>query len=292
MQAVPQPAEKPKPAKTTAEVSAKTTERIYDAYEFHRTENGLTSTSLEELKQSGTVSSVLSADYKNISVESATAFDNAFAGLISEYDTPLQRVRVMTKNEAMTNRNAFAFVFHEYTVDSAELVINPVKCKNYEALCKRIMELSENGYSVKIASEHAGEYVATHEFAHTLIDMCTPLHNSKNWLNADYAKIRKARKEIEEIFTRYVAEVQKLQSKRDAFNSVLYDFNSTLEQMEAAQVEWEAADDALHKVMISDYSLNNSDEFFAEAFTNERIGVKSNPYGKEIMKIVDTYFRR
>lgn len=49
---------------------------------------------------------------------------------------------------------------------------------------------------------------------------------------------------------------------------------------------------ALKEKKLSDYSLVNADEFMAEAFTNERIGNRSNPYGREVMQILTKYFGR
>ena len=40
------------------------------------------------------------------------------------------------------------------------------------------------------------------------------------------------------------------------------------------------------------YTSEELDEFMAEAFTNEKIGVASNPYAKEVLAILDKYFKR
>ena len=250
---------------TVEDVNASGSKMLADTYEQHRIKNKMTSVSYAELGDTAT--DIVNVNYGKMSVESASAFNNTIEGLVSEYDTPLQRIRTMTKDEFMTHGDSFAYVSHNYTVDSAELVINPTKCKDINKMIDRIKELSENGYCVKIPDELADKYVATHEFAHTLLNMEQKLSNKTNWLNADYDKIKKARKEIASIYDDYMKEVQQLTVKRDSFNDILFDFNSTTEQMEEAGKQWEKYDDLLNEIKLSEYSLMNADEFMAEAFT-------------------------
>ena len=229
---------------------------------------------------------IISANYGKLPVESAEVFNDTISALAKEYDTPLQKIRTMTKNEFLGHGSSFAFVSHDYTVDSAELVINPVKSKNLTEMADRIKELSGRGYCVKIPDAVAGKYVATHEFAHTLINLEQPLNNKTNWLGADYGKIKKARKEIKDVYEKYMVEVEVLAKKhKDAGYLAIVD---------ASEETWAAAAEAkkaLNAVKLSDYSLQSADEFMAEAFANERIGVSSNPYSKEVLAILDKYFK-
>lgn len=270
---------------TIQDVNEDGTRVLGDIYEKHRIENKMTSVPYDELGDSAF--DIVSANYGKMSVESASAFNNTINDLASEYDTPLQKIRTMTKNEFMAHGDAFAYVTHDYTVDAAELVINPAKCKEIEKLTDRIKELSEYGYCVKIPDEVAEKYVATHEFAHTLINLEQPLKNNSNWLNADYNKIKSARKEINSAYEKYMLEVEKLtNAKQEA---------EFLALTETTDAYWEAASeaiDALDAVKLSDYSLVSADEFMAEAFANEKIGVSSNKYSKEVLGILDKYFKR
>lgn len=273
------------PRITVSNVNLAGTYAMARSYEKHRTLNGLTSVPYDELGSSA--GSIVYADYGRLSPESASVFNASISDLVDEYDTPLMRIRTMTKNEALGNASSFAFVSHDYTVDSAELVINPVKCKDFTAMTDRIKELSERGYCVKIPDEVAGKYIATHEFAHTLINLEQPLKNNTNWLGADYNKVRKARSEIKDVYERYMSEVATLTKKnKDAGYLAIVD---------ASEETWKAARDAkaaLMKVKLSDYSLESADEFMAEAFANEKMGVASNPYAKEVLDILDKYFKR
>lgn len=276
-----QPTTKPK---TVDGVNKAGTKMLSEAYEKHRIKNGMKSVAYDDLGDAA--DNIISANYGKLPVESAEVFNDTISTLAKEYDTPLQKIRTMTKNEFLGHGSSFAFVSHDYTVDSAELVINPVKFKNLTEMADRIKELSGRGYCVKIPDAVAGKYVATHEFAHTLINLEQPLNNKTNWLGADYGKIKKARKEIKDVYEKYMAEVEVLAKKhKDAGYLAIVD---------ASEETWSAAAEAkkaLNAVKLSDYSLQSADEFMAEAFANERIGVSSNPYSKEVLAILDKYFK-
>ena len=266
---------------TIDSINSSGSKMLADAYEKHRIKNNLTSVPYDEGLQD-----FVKADYGKMSVESATAFNSTINELASEYDTPLVKIRTMTKDEYMWNRNSFAFVSHDYTTDSATLVINPIKCKDIEKVADRIKELSEHGYCVKIPDKVAERYIATHEFAHTLINLEQPLNNKTNWVNVDYDKIRNARKEINSVYEEYMKAVQTLTEKqKKAELEALTSFD------EAAWKEAAELSKQLAEIKISDYSLESADEFMAEAFANEKIGVNSNEYAKKVLDILNKYFK-
>lgn len=282
-------AQTPTPAPTTINAANEMAQTLLEgAYENHRVINGTQSVPLADAQMKD---QVINANYGKMSVESANAFNDTMAGLIDEYDTPLTKIRTMTKEEFMSMQNAFASVSHDYTTDTATLLINPIKCKDLDALKKRIMELAENGYCVKITPEYAEQYVATHEFAHTLLNMTQGISDKTNWVGANYDVIRAARKEIEPIYDRYITEVGKATKKAKDLE---------LQAITAADIsEGErignlaiAAYDELDAIKISDYSMANVDEFLAESFANEKLGVQSNPYAADVVKVINKYFRR
>lgn len=269
---------------TIDSINSKGQKVLADAYEKHRIKNNMTSVPYDELGDSA--SDIISVDYGKMSVESAKAFDDTINKLVNEYDTPIQKIRTMTREEFMSNGDAFAYVSHNYTVDSAELVINPTKCKDIDKMKERIKELSGYGYCVKIPDEVAEQYIATHEFAHTLINLEQPLKKKTNWLNADYEKIKKARKEINAVYDEYMEEVERLTKAREEA-----EFLALTEVTDENWLEAEKAIDALDAVKLSDYSLESADEFMAEAFVNEKIGTSSNKYSKKVVDILDKYFK-
>lgn len=278
---IPNDIEEPIKELTIEDINNKGSNILASAYESHRISNNLTSVPYDD-----TFKNIVNSNYGKMSVESASAFNDTFEQLISEYDTPLTKIRTMSGREALGN-NAFATTWHNYSSDTAEIIINPIKCKDYDKLSNRIKELSESGYAVKIKPELADKYVATHEFAHSLLTMQDPLKNSTNWVNADYGKLKKARKEINNVYDRYIQEVSSLTTAYE---------KAELEALTSFEPDvWENARNAkkaLDSVKISKYSMTNVDEFLAESFTNEKIGKKSNPYAKEVTDILNKYFKR
>ena len=266
---------------TVESVAKSSTDKLAGAYEHHRISNNLRSVAYDELPDN-----FVYAEYKNLSIESAREFDDTIGKLVDEYDTPLMKIRTMSKEEAMFN-NSFASVTHNYTTDTAEMLINPVKCKDYDKMTERIKELSNKGYCVKIADDSAGQYIATHEFAHGIINIKEPLSNKTNFVNADYAKIKKARKEINEVYDDYIKNVGKAKSELDK-----YETEALLTGDETAWKKAQEASKAYNNVKISNYSLTNVDEFLAESFANEKIGINSNEYSRRAVAVLDKYFKR
>ena len=260
---------------------------IEEAYENHRVRNNTQSVPLAEF---GDVKP-MSVNYGKLSTETATAFNETIAQLATDYDTPLTNIRTMTKQEAFGRETVFATTTHDYTSDTATLIINPIKCKDADTLRVRIVELSEDGYCVKIDPAKALEYVPTHEFAHTVLNMEDTLSDKTNWVGANYEAVRAARAEIEPIYERYMAEVEKLTKKAKELELQALTAESVEEMDRLGQIAIEAMD-AVDAVKLSEYSLTDIDEFLAEAFTNERIGVNSNSYAQEVMTVINKYFGR
>lgn len=256
------------------------TQTLGNIYDQHNKENGLNRVGFFEANK---LTQTVGANYGNLSVETANVFNQQIARLANKYDTPLQKVRTMTKQEAITARNTFARVSHNYSVDSAEMLINPVKCRDVAALTERITELQKRGYCVKIQAGRESEYIVTHEFGHSILNMESPL--SKNWVKADFGAVKSARAEIELIYTEYITEVSHVES---AFKKAEFDFitgSGTSEKALALKKE-------LESIKLSTYSLSNADEFLAEAFTNQEIGATSNPYAEKAVSVLKKYFGR
>jgi SPP1 gp7 family putative phage head morphogenesis protein len=270
---------------TIEELNASGSKMLGEVYEHHRIKDGLKSTPYADMV--GSTMNPVYADYGKLSVESATVFNDTVAELVSQYDTPLSTIRTMTADERVMHGGALAFVRHNYTVDSAELVIDAAKCKDLDKLRERLMKSCKKGFNVKVPDDLLEKYVPTHEFAHTLINLEQPLSNKTNWLGADYNKIKKARKEIKSVHEEYMSEVAKLTKKyKDAELAAITVFS---------EESWKMASDAkeaLNAVKFSEYSLYNADEFMAEAFANEKLGVSSNPYAQKVVSILDKYFKR
>lgn len=267
-----------------ASVGEKMNRQLGESYEYHRISNRLNATSYEEMQRLGV--NIIASDFSNLSEKTARAFEDTLTNLMSEYDTTLQSVRSMTRTEALGN-TAFASVYHDYTVDKSTLLINPVKCKNFDKMVTRIMELSEKRYCVKISEAQASKYVATHEFAHTLLDMKSPLKSKTNWLGADYNKVKTVRKEIKSIYDDYLNEIRPIQEKAKQLE---LDYILTFNEKSAEEAR--RLFDELDRIKLSDYSLESADEFMAEAFTHSRFSKERNKYADRVRKVIDKHYKR
>lgn len=279
----------------TAEVSRLLTEALEETYTNHIKINSMKASTIEEMKEYN--ASPVKANFGKLNPESASAVADTVSKLMKQYDTPLQAVRIMTKEELLGSMNSFAYVYHDYTVDSATMLINQSKFRDFEKHTARIVELSEKGYCAKIKPELASQYVATHEFGHSLINMEQPLSKKTNWLNADYDKVKTARSEIKTIYKKYMDDVGTLDAKckeldNKYFNDYLIEQKMTAEEAEKLRAEYIKTSDQLEKVKISDYSMSCVDEFVAESFANSKLGVNQNPYAEEVVSVLDKYFGR
>lgn len=283
------PPQQPESQKTTQQVNATATDALAGMYEQHRIDNGLTSVPYDQLgRHSGMI---VSADFGKMTPESAETFTQTISDLSARFDTPLTKIRTMTPEEFLTHKDAFAFVRHNYSTDTAELIINPGKCKDIATLTDRIRQLAERGYCVPVAPGSEARYIAAHEFAHTILNMSDVLSNRTNFVGADYEKIRAARAEIEDIFRRYTEECSRLdRARREATSRML--FATGAEEMEAAGREARAAEAAWKAVRISDYSLTGPDDFLAESFVSATLGTTSNPYAAEAFSVLRRFFGR
>ncbi len=272
-----------KTIKSNKEYQKESAALLKEIYENHRIKNNMTSVPAAELPDDF----FNKAHYGGIDAESVKAFNDTIAELSQKYDTSLSEIRLMNKMEYVGKKNSFAFTYHSYDTDTATMVINPAKCGKYDKLTERITELVKNGYAVKIDESLVNKYVVTHEFAHTLIDMQTPLDAKRNWVGADYGKIKAARKEIENVYADYLKKSQTLEKEYKKYE---LDFLNTFNQESADKAR--KYKEQLDAMTISKYGNVNSDEFMAECFTHAQLGGKQNDYVDRIMDIIEKHFGR
>lgn len=251
---------------------------LSDAYEHHRTANGLNAVPAKDL----------GGDYFEVTLTKMDdkvrdSIANQFSDLVSRYDTPVQKIIPMGKMDYLAHKDSFATTFHNYEVDSATIMYNPVKINDVN----RVKELVKNGFATQINEEMVDKYVITHEFAHTLIDMGSELNNSRNWLGADYKRIKGIRADINAVYDRYVKDIGELERVAKATELEALTTMDEKTWKESARLATE-----LREKSIGRYALSNSDEFMAECFTHAELGGAQNDYVDEIMDIINKNFRR
>ena len=264
------------------------TEGLLDAYEARRVRFNLNLASADELR--GSKLNPVAVDYTGVSVDTAKVFNDTISKLSKDYYSGLTRIEVADK-KTMFGVSDFAIVSHNNAVGQKVLRLNPLKTNNLEELVNRIEMLSENGYAVNIAKGKAAEYVATHEFAHGLIDMKAPL---KNFIGMDVKQMKAIRKEIDDVFDAYKKDVLALENavKEAAMNPVLSDFSASATDQMKAFKKMADAQKALKEIKLSEYSLKDADEFLAEAFTHSKIGVGKNKYAEKLIAVIDKHFKK
>lgn len=270
-----QPKKKSQP---TVDSVSKIQNAIGKSYDYHITANNLKAASYSELGK----------DFFNVQLtkmddDLKNTISTQFEDLCSRYDTTVQSIRPMDKMEYVSHINSFATTYHNYDVDSSTIMYNPAKITDVA----RVKELVENGFATQIDTKMADKYVITHEFAHTLIDMGSELNNKRNFLGADYAKIKNVRKEITDVYDKYISEIGVIEkAQKEAELEAITTFDEDA---------WKKAGDLskqLKEKSLGKYSMTNSDEFMAECFTHHELGGAQNDYVDEIMDIINKHFGR
>ena len=219
-----------------------------------------------------------SVDLAGIEAKNADVIVDTVEELSGKYKTTIQGYRTGKKGEFFGRSGTFATTEYNSTTASSDIVFNKAKVDDID----RIKELSQKGWSVKVKEGFEDRYVATHEFAHTIVPNTTiPL---KNYVGYDIKPQQSARSKLKALFEEYKEKVQGLQRE---FNQADLDYimgdGSAGEKARAIKAH-------LDSIKISDYSLGNVDEFMAEAFTSHEIGTVHTEYEKRVMDIIIKFF--
>lgn len=258
-------------------------ESLAEAYEYHRTANNLTSAPYDP--DSGL--KFITDDLSKLGEDSRKVTEKTISDLTSKYDTPLTSVRTMDKQETLLYRNTFASTGHNYSNDTAEITINPVKCADNAKLVERIRELRDKNYCAFVPDDALEKYVITHEFGHSLIAMNNAPSAKTNFVGVDIKKLTSVQEQVRSVFKEYREEVGRLeQARRSAELRFIRDLD------EAAAQEARTLAQRISGIKISEYSLTDADEFFAESFTFTEYGGTGNAYANRIREIINQYFSR
>lgn len=273
-------------AETMAEINGRATEALLNAYDDRREHFGLRLTPADALR--GAAINPVTADYTGLSPETAKAFDDTIQRLSDEYYTGFTRIEVADPKK-MLGVTDFATTHHQNTVAQKTLEINPVKTKDYDKMVARVKELAQKGYAVKVVEGKEGEYIATHEFAHSLFDIGGG--SLKNYVGMDTKQVTKDRKTITAIYTKYKQDVE----DHERIYKSLEMKAMMADDMQDAEVYMKEAREAkkkLDRIKISGYSMQNADEFMAEAFTQSKIGATVSPYADEVIAVLDKTYKK
>lgn len=266
---------------TIAEVNQKATDQLLDIYDARRKRFDLNLTPAADLR--GSPINNIKVDYTGVSVETASAFSETIHELSKEYYCGFTKIEVMDPKQAF-GVQAFASTSTKEHIQQRTLSLNPFKVKDFDKMTDRISELSKKGYCVKIAPGKEAQYIATHEFGHSLMAMDSPL---KNYVGMDTKMVKNARKEIQAIYDQYISSISEIETKRGKLE---FEFLTSSDTSRLAEIQKEIS--RLRSGKISNYSMVSADEFLAEAFTDCIIGVSPSEYSKRVLAVLDKYFKR
>lgn len=228
---------------------------------------------------------------EDIKVDVAEKVVETVDKLHSRFYSPLTDIKTMDKEKAFFANRTFATSYHQWSHGYATIELNQLKLK--EDGIKRLKELAEQGYSIAFEGGREIEYVVTHEFAHTILNIGEKLPSKKhNFLEIDYTPVKKARKEIAELYDSYIHDLAKFEKDYDDLRKPI-EAKLLFGTGEVTAAEQQAVAEAYKKVTetkISKYSLTNYEEFLAEGFTDVVMGKEPKEYSKKVYEVINKYF--
>lgn len=259
--------------------------KLKASYESNRIRNNLNLTPYEDGLSLTTV------DLEKLSAKSADAISGTLSNLLDEYDTSLKHVRLAMDADEETYfkmSGSWAVTYHDYRAGESTIVINENKCGNYDRMVDLLYKAREKKKCIDFRDGTEKEYVATHEFAHSLFNVGEKLPSkNQTWSNEDFTKLKSVRAQVTKLHNEYMAELGDLDAKwKDAELEATRTFDLK-KWDEAANLRME-----YDKLFLSKYAMKDIDEFMAEAFTASRIGKTQNKYTEAIAKLIkDNYGR-
>lgn len=211
--------------------------------------------------------------------------------LENEFYSPLEKLS-FSRDKMFVLSNAGGYTQQFYASGHAEIVLNP-KFYTQNGL-KKIAESSQTGYHINIPEGREAEYIITHEFAHSIMSIQDKLpSNKKNWVQHDLTNIKKARKEIEDIYSEYTVNLAKAEKEYRDFDDKI-NLNFIINMVEPTEEEYSELTRLkknYESIFVSKYGNTMADEFMAESFTDCRFnGDNAKEYSKKVYSVIKKYF--
>ena len=218
----------------------------------------------------------------------------ALNDLKDEYYTRIKKIQFnVARPGTLGNVERNSFYGFEASVIRVKSNVNMV-LKQKKARIDNEIKADNHMAIVDVGKEN--EYLMTHEFAHTLynfqaakrmkkVKLKNPLEN----FGKEIIKIRKAYdKETKKMsFGRFDLE-------REFFGGKILDlkFEDGGQRYKFKSPKAIDLDKKYKATIISRYANFNDDEFLAEAFTQAKLSSNPSPYSKQVLEVVDKYFKK
>lgn len=259
----------------------KTQESIMQGYEKRRLADNLNLSPISELLE--LQDDIFGVNLGNLDTEIKDNISTQIEKLLGKYKSTLQKVSVARREDMIYHSGAYGWNAFSQQMYSSEITFAPYK---KEKLLEKLRKSVEYGWCTYVNEEDYLKYTVTHEFGHTLLNMKA---GTKNFVNADEKLIKESQRKIKKIYGEYKEEVQTIKGRLATIESAMEnesDFEKIMEIME----QYDKEKDILDTVLISEYSLADADEFLAEAFTQNEIGVNKSKYTERVMEVIKQNF--
>lgn len=231
-----------------------------------------------------------SVDLQNIDEKAIDVIIDNYKNLGSEYYTTLNHIGVFDDKDLALRSNSGGYAFTNARTLTGEIHFNQKILDNFDDYVETIKKCSEYGHIPKsINTEDYKNYVPTHEFAHTI-------YNSnmleKNLIGMDTTIYKDFQKELKIMFENYKTKITDTDNKIKELNTKFIldtenfttEDNKTLKRLKRER----------EQVFVSNYAIrdNLEDEFMAECFSQVKLSKNPSITSKELLKLVDKYFKR
>lgn len=234
-----------------------------------------------DLTPANEIAPVFENDLAGIDSEIAREFTDVFRKLSEEYYTACKSI-VVTREDFIFTPSAYATVKHETVTTLKDMCLN-ANLRSKSRLFDRVKNNVELRNFVYVEESDYVKYAMVHEFAHTLLDFQT---KPKNHVGMDVKMVKETRKKVENVYERWQEDLLKVEAEYDDAAEAYF-----LDMAPENEKRLLAAEEKRTKTALSEYAKENVDEFFAECFVSDKIGVDQNIYADEVMAVIDENFK-
>lgn len=214
----------------------------------------LNASTLEEVNTLASEKLGVKVDFQNCSVEYAKEQITFYEKLASEYEQGIKVTSLDTSKMFGKDAAAETFISPDYKIATISFSGKNVKQTSLDRL---------NSYTVKVDDKNVNISDLAHEVAHTITA-------SKSGRDEDFWK------EIRSIKNRYNRALTKIDKENIVEKTLSYEDAITRKK----------------EIFISQYANKSLDEFMAEAFTDAKLSTNPSPYSKEVLEVIDKYYRK
>lgn len=264
---------------------------LVDMNEVRRKHWNLTLTSKEDITRFPQLKEMsFSVDLQGIDEKVIDSIIDNYKMLGNEYYTTLNHIGIFDQQDLLTRPNSGGYAFTKTKTLTGEIHFNQKILDNFEDYVETMKRCSEFGHIPKnIDPKNYKYYVSTHEFAHSIYNL--NMHD-KNLIGMNEAIYKNFQKELKVMFEDYKIKIKDIDINIKELNTkfVLDTEKFTTEDSRTLKRLKEEREE----IFVSNYAIrdNLEDEFMAECFSEAKLSKNPSKTSKEVLKLIDKYFKR